>query len=227
MIKIHNLSRKVTEDFNLENITFELPSNSILTLIGKSGSGKSTLLRCLAGLEAYSVESEIKPKRIGFVFQSSNLFTHLTLEENIKLALIKVQKKSAAEAEQICNSVLDQVKLLNRKTYYPKHLSGGQQQRGTIARALALKPELILYDEPTSALDPELVDELFELMLELKKTGLTQIVASHDRDAVKKISDYMGLMHHGHLQLFTKADEAKTKFEGLELEQQKYMQLFI
>lgn len=227
MIKIHNLSRKVTEDFNLEKISFDLPTNSILTLIGKSGSGKSTLLRCLAGLESYTAESEAKPKRIGFVFQSSNLFTHLTLEENIKLALIKVQKKSESEAESICNAVLEQVKLLNRKKYYPKHLSGGQQQRGTIARALALKPELILYDEPTSALDPELVDELFELMLELKKTGITQIVASHDRDAVKKVSDYLGFMHHGRLKLFEKVNEAKTKIEGLEIEQQKYLQLFV
>jgi polar amino acid transport system ATP-binding protein len=227
MIKIRNLSRKVTEDFNLKKIEFELPANSILTLVGKSGSGKSTLLRCLAGLEKYTVESEQKPKRIGFVFQSSNLFTHLTLEQNIKLALAKVQKKSDSEADKICNEVLDQVKLLHRKTYYPQHLSGGQQQRGTIARALALKPELILYDEPTSALDPELVDELFELMIELKKTGLTQIVASHERDVVRKVSDYLGFMHQGEMKLYGDLKSARDNIQGLDLEHKKYLQLFI
>jgi polar amino acid transport system ATP-binding protein len=227
MIKIRNLSRRVTEDFNLKEIGFELPSNSILTLVGKSGSGKSTLLRCIAGLEKYSVDSEVKPHKIGFVFQSSNLFTHLTLEQNIKLALTKVQKKSSGEADKICNEVLEQVKLSHRKNYYPQHLSGGQQQRGTIARALALKPELILYDEPTSALDPELVDELFELMIDLKKTGLTQIVASHERDVVRKISDYLGFMHHGEMKLFGELKAARANIEGLDLEHKKYLQLFI
>ena len=227
MINIQNLSRQITEDFNLNKVSFSLPKESILTLVGKSGSGKSTLLRCIAGLESYEVESEKKPKQIGFVFQSFNLFTHLTLEENIKLALYKVQKKSSDEAEKICNQVLDLVKLSHRKNYYPHHLSGGQQQRGTIARALALRPDLILYDEPTSALDPELVEELFDLMADLKQTGLTQIVATHERDAVRKVSDYLGFMQQGELKLFESITNAPEKIKGLSLEEQKYLQLFI
>lgn len=227
MIKIKNLSRQVTHDFNLQNIDLEIPQSSILTLLGKSGSGKSTLLRCIAGLESYQTEAETKPERIGFVFQSSNLFSHLTLADNIKLSLIKVQKKSETEADRICNEVLEQVKLGHRKNYLPSRLSGGQQQRGAIARALALKPQLILYDEPTSALDPELVDELFDLMLDLKKTGITQIVATHETTAVQKISDYIGYMNQGQMRLFETLQQASNKLKDLDLEEQKYLQLFI
>lgn len=119
------------------------------------------------------------------------------------------------------------MKLAHRKDYLPSRLSGGQQQRGAIARALALKPQLILYDEPTSALDPELVDELFELMLELKKTGITQIVATHETTAVRKISDYIGYMSQGQMRLFETLQNAPHKLKDLELEEQKYLQLFI
>lgn len=227
MISLKNLSRQITHDFNIQNISLHLPANSILSLIGKSGSGKSTLLRCIAGLETYSIEHEQKPERIGFVFQSSNLFSHLTLEQNIKLALQKVQKKDSAEADKICNEVLDQVKLSHRKSYRPSQLSGGQQQRGAIARALALKPQLILYDEPTSALDPELVDELLDLMLDLKKIGITQVVATHEKSAIKKISDYVGYMNSGELRLFEHFSKVADKAKELTSEEQKYLQLFI
>jgi len=227
MISLKNLSRKITADFNLQKINLHLPSESILTLVGKSGSGKSTLLRCIAGLEKYEVETEKKPARIGFVFQSSNLFSHLTLEQNIKLALVKVQKKDSKEVSQICDEVLEQVKLSHRKHYLPSQLSGGQQQRGAIARALALKPQLILYDEPTSALDPELVEEILDLMLDLKKMGITQIVATHEKAAVRKISDFVGYLNAGELRLLETLDNAIQKAKELKLEEQKYLQLFI
>jgi ABC-type polar amino acid transport system ATPase subunit len=224
---LKNLSRSITDDFGLKNISFTVPDNSIVTFIGKSGSGKSTLLRCLAGLEHYKVEHEQKPKQIGFVFQSSNLFSHLTLEENILLALIKVQKKTHHEALQICDRVLSQVKMEHRKNFKPHQLSGGQQQRGAIARALSLKPELILYDEPTSALDPELVDELFDLMLDLKSTGLKQIVVTHEKSAVRKISNYVRYVHNGELKLFDHFKNLSTHMKDLSLEEQKYLKLFI
>ena len=227
MISLKNLSRKITADFNLQKINLHLPSESILTLVGKSGSGKSTLLRCIAGLEKYEVETEKKPARIGFVFQSSNLFSHLTLEQNIKLALVKVQKKDSKEVSQICDEVLEQVKLSHRKHYLPSQLSGGQQQRGAIARALALKPQLILYDEPTSALDPELVEEILDLMMDLKKMGITQIVATHEKAAVRKISDFVGYLNAGELRLLETLDNAIQKAKELKLEEQKYLQLFI
>ena len=227
MIQIKNLSRIVAADFGLKQIHFSLPAESILTLVGSSGSGKSTLLRCLAGLEKYNVDFEEKPTGIGFVFQSSNLFSHLTLEQNIKLALFKVQNKEKVEAEKICSEVLDHVKLSHRRSFYPHQLSGGQQQRGTIARALALKPKLLLYDEPTSALDPELVDGLLDLMLDLKKNGITQIVATHEKDAIRKIGDYVGYMNHGELKLFDTLTNARTKAKELSLEEQKYLQLFL
>lgn len=227
MLKITNLNKNVTEDFNLKNISFEVPPSSILTILGKSGSGKSTLLRCLANLETYTVQAESKPQQIGFVFQTSNLFTHLTLAENIQLALIKVQNKSKDQAEEICDTVLKQVQLLHRKNHKPHQLSGGQQQRGAIARSLALKPDLILYDEPTSALDPELVDDLFDLMLEIKNTGIIQVVATHETTAVKKISDYVGFMNSGNLRFFESKQNVNSKLQGLETDEQKYLQLFI
>lgn len=226
MIQIKNLSRQIAPDFGLRNISFTLPENNILSLVGKSGSGKSTLMRCLAGLETCSTEVLQKPPGIGFVFQSSNLFTHLSLEQNIKLALFKVQKKNPAEADLICDEVLAMVQLSHRKHFMPQQLSGGQQQRGTIARALALRPRMLFYDEPTSSLDPELVDELLDLMLELKKSGITQIVATHEKSAIRKISDYVGYMNSGELKLFCPLSEASQKIKELNQDEQKYLQLF-
>lgn len=226
---IKNLSRSLTEDFGLKNINLQVPENSIVTLIGKSGSGKSTLLRCLAGLESYHVEHEEKPRQIGFVFQSSNLFSHLSLADNIKLALVKVQKKSPEESQRICDEVLEQVRLSHRKNHRAHELSGGQQQRGAIARALALRPQLLLYDEPTSALDPELVDELFDLMLELKKNqkGLKQVVVTHEKSAIRRISDYVGYVHNGEMRFYGKLSDLDTQLKDLSFEEQKYLKLFI
>lgn len=224
---IENLNKYLNPDFALKNISFALPPGTTLSVIGRSGSGKSTLLRCLAGLETYSVTREEKPPHIGLVFQSSNLFPHLTLAENIQLALRAVQKKSAEESARICEEVLFQVSLSERSQYYPAQLSGGQQQRGAIARALALKPQLILYDEPTSALDPELVSELLELMQQLKKTGLRQVVVTHETSAVRQISDYLAYMQNGELKMFSALASLKEKMKDLTLEEQKYLRLFI
>lgn len=224
---IENLNKRLTPDFSLKNISFTVPPGTTLSIIGRSGSGKSTLLRCLAGLEEYSVANEEKPSHIGLVFQSSNLFPHLTLAENIQLALRTVQKKTAEESARICEEVLFQVSLSERSQYYPSQLSGGQQQRGAIARALALKPQLILYDEPTSALDPELVSELLELMQQLKKTGLRQIIVTHETSAVRQISDYLAYMQNGELKLFSALDSLQEKMKDLTLEEQKYLRLFI
>lgn len=224
---VEKLNKKIAADFSLKNISFFLPECSTLSLVGRSGSGKSTLLRCLAGLESYHVQSESKPRHIGFVFQSSNLFPHLTLADNIQLALRTVQKKSRHEAEDICGQVLAQVSLLDRGHHYPAQLSGGQQQRGAIARALALQPELILYDEPTSALDPELIIELLDLIQQLKETGLRQIIVTHETSAVRRISDYIAYMNGGELKLFSQFSEAQNTMKDLNLEEQNYLRLFI
>lgn len=224
---IKNLSAPISKDFSLKNISFEIESGCILTLLGRSGSGKSSLLRCLAGLHESRAEKKEVPASFGMVFQSANLFSHLTLQENILLALRKIQKKSEAESRKILEQVLQQVQLSHRAESYPHQLSGGEQQRGTIARALALNPQIIFYDEPTSALDPELVDEVFDLMLSLKKQKITQVVVSHEIRVVQKISDYIGLMRNGELKLFTPAEKLKSNLHLLDQDEQKYLQLFI
>lgn len=223
---IKNLSSTLSSDFSLKKVNFTLAPGQILTLLGKSGSGKSSLLRCIAGLQNFTAENFEIPKPFGMVFQSSNLFAHLTLEENIKLALIKTQKKSNLEAQNICDQVLEQVQLKNRCKSKPHQLSGGEQQRGTIARTLALKPKLILYDEPTSALDPELVDEVFELMLQLKQQNLIQIIVSHETRVVKKISDYIGVMNQGELKWFGALNDLNEQLKHMEQDEKKYLQLF-
>lgn len=226
-IHIHNLSSPLSNDFSLQKISFSLKPGEILTLLGKSGSGKSSLLRCLAGLQDFKAERCEIPKPFGMVFQSSNLFAHLTLEDNIKLALIKTQKKSDREAQKICDQVLNDVRLKNRSKSKPHQLSGGEQQRGTIARTLALKPKVIFYDEPTSALDPELVDEVFDIILQLKQQNLIQIIVSHETRVVKKISDSVGIMKQGELKWFGAANELTNQLNQMEQDEKKYLQLFI
>lgn len=226
-IKVRNLSSRLSPDFSIKKINFDLSSGQILTLLGKSGSGKSSLLRCLAGLHPFEAELYDIPKPFGMVFQSSNLFAHLSLEQNIKLALIKTQKKTQNEAHAICEQVLEQVQLQHRAKSMPHQLSGGEQQRGAIARTLALKPKVIFYDEPTSALDPELVDEVFDLMINLKAQGLIQVVVSHETRIVRKISDYVGVMNRGELKWFGSIPELDRQLSSMEQDEQKYLQLFV
>ena len=226
-LTIQNLSSFLSNDFSLQNISLNLQPGQILTLLGRSGSGKTSLLRCLAGLQNFKADKFEVPKPFGMVFQSSNLFSHLTLEENIKLALIKTQKKSNQEAQKICDQVLTDVRLQNRAQSKPHQLSGGEQQRGAIARALALKPKIIFYDEPTSALDPELVDEVFELMLQLKQYQIMQIVVSHETRVVKKISDSIGIMNRGELKWFGASRELNLQLNQMDENEKRYLQLFI
>lgn len=224
---IEDLNKKITDDFSLKNISFSIDKGSVFVILGRSGAGKSSLLRCLAGLDKYTVKAETKSLRMGFVFQSSNLFSHLNLEDNIKLALVKVQKKNNSEAESICSEVLEKVKLSHRRRFFPHELSGGQQQRGAIARALALRPEMILYDEPTSSLDPELVEDILDLMLDLKKLNITQIISTHEKEVVQKTADLVGYMNHGELKLFETKENTPNKIKELSIEEQKYLHLFI
>lgn len=224
---VKNLSCELSDDFSLQDISFSLNKGETLTLIGKSGSGKSSLLRCLAGLQNHKAEQFEIPRPFGMVFQSANLFSHINLEDNIKLALIKTQKKNKEEANEICSQVLEQVQLKHRASFFPHQMSGGEQQRGAIARALALKPKVIFYDEPTSALDPELVDEVFDLMNQLKKMGIIQIVVSHEVRVVNKISDYIGYIHKGKLAWFGSVGELQKTIHNMSKNDAAYLQLFI
>ena len=207
----------------LDDVSLDVARGEIVVVIGASGSGKTTLLRCLIGLievdaglievdgepvidkrpgrtgPAAKVAAEIRRKKLGMVFQSFNLFPHMTALENVIEAPVHVRgipKRTAlAEAEGLLRSV----GLFDRKDYYPSHLSGGQQQRVAIARALAMKPELILFDEVTSALDPELTGEVLNVMVDLAKKGQAMIVVTHEMGFARKVADRVVFIDGGRI----------------------------
>lgn len=189
-IKIKNLNKTFNDKLILKNINLEVNKKDIISLIGPSGGGKSTLLRCLIGLENIdSGEIICDRNKMGMVFQSFNLFPHMTAVENIMESLVIVEKKSREEAKKIAISLLEKVGLKERINSYPKTLSGGEKQRVAIARALAKNPEILLFDEPTSALDPEMVKEVLKVIENLKNTSdIAMIIVSHEMEFVKNVS---------------------------------------
>lgn len=217
----------------LKGINLEVKKGEVVVIIGPSGSGKSTLLRCINRLEEptsgkiYLDDTEITdPKvdinkvrqKIGIVFQSFNLFPHLTALENITLAPIKVQKKSKEEAEKVAKELLRKVGLEDKGNAYPDQLSGGQQQRVAIARALAMNPEVMLFDEVTSALDPELVKEVLDVMRNLAMEGMTMIVVTHEMGFAREVGDRVIFMDGGKIieegpprQIFSKPKHERTR----------------
>ena len=193
--------KKLCKEFNnrpiLKDISFTLKDGEIMTIVGPSGAGKTTLLRIIAGLETKD-SGEIlidgkpyDPGNVGVVFQDFNLFPNLNVLQNITLAPTMVLKESKAEAEQNAQKLLDQLQMNGREKQYPYQLSGGQKQRVAIARALAMNPRILCYDEPTSALDPNLRKEVEKMILDLKKSGLTQLIITHDLTFAKNVADQM------------------------------------
>ena len=179
----------------LDNVSFAVKPGEVIVVVGPSGCGKSTLLRCLNGLEpvqagrvklgsetvAYGGKNRAALRqRIGMVFQSYELFPHLTVLENILLAPTKVQKRPRAEVQQEAEALLDRVGPLAKKNSYPRELSGGQKQRVAIVRALCMHPEILLFDEVTAALDPEMVREVLDVMLDLAREGKTMVIVTHE-----------------------------------------------
>jgi ABC-type polar amino acid transport system ATPase subunit len=196
----------------LKGVDLVVSERELVFVIGPSGSGKSTLLRCLNrleepssgritvdGIDMLSQRTDINAarQRIGMVFQSFNLYPHMTALGNVALALRKVQGKSRAEAEARARAALDRVHLADRAGHFPGQLSGGQQQRVAIARAIALEPRVMLFDEPTSALDPELVGGVLAVMRELREDGMTMVVVSHEMGFAKAAADRVVFMADG------------------------------
>lgn len=200
-IKVENLYKKYSEsEMILKNVNLEIEKGEVISIIGASGGGKSTLLRCLIGLEEIDSGTIIVPEKnkMGMVFQSFNLFPHMTALQNIMESLIVVEKIEKSKAKEIALNLLEKVGLKERANFYPKALSGGQKQRVAIARALAKNPELLLFDEPTSALDPEMVKEVEAVIEELRNTSdITMIIVSHEIDFVNQISDRIIVMENG------------------------------
>ncbi len=212
ILEAHALKKSFGDLEVLKGINFTVMPQELVFIIGPSGSGKSTMLRCFNRLEEPSAGSVIfngidltSPKtdinevrqHIGMVFQQFNLYPHLTVKRNITLALQKVSRKAADEAQNITQQVLKQVELEDKINAYPSELSGGQQQRVAIARAMALKPKVMLFDEPTSALDPELVGSVLKVINQLRKSGMTMVVVSHEMRFAREAADRIVFMCDG------------------------------
>jgi polar amino acid transport system ATP-binding protein len=198
----------------LKGVSLTVDHGEVVALIGRSGSGKSTLLRCINGLEqinsgrievaGHVAGDDAKSLRelrrdVGIVFQSYNLFPHLTVGENIMLAPRIVKKVAKAETRRIAGEVLDLVGLAEKFDAYPDQLSGGQQQRVAIARSLAMRPKVMLFDEVTSALDPELTGEVLNVMERLAKDGMTMLLVTHEMGFARRVAKVTVFMHQGRI----------------------------
>ncbi len=211
-VKIKNLKKSFHHNHVLNGIDLVINEGEVVCIIGPSGSGKSTMLRCLNKLET-ATEGQIivdghditdkkvninkVRENIGMVFQSFNLFSHLTVKKNIMLAPVDLKKMSPEDAEKKAMELLERVGLADKADSYPHQLSGGQQQRVAIARALAMSPDIMLFDEPTSALDPEMVGEVLAVMKELAKAGMTMVVVTHEMGFAREVADRVIFIDEG------------------------------
>lgn len=211
IIQIQNLHKHFRQTAALNGVNLDIYQGEVVVIIGPSGSGKSTLLRCINRLETFEAGSVIVDNiplttaeninairtEVGMVFQSFNLFPHLTVMENITLAQKVVRKRRKDEANAIAFELLEKVGIPEKSQDFPGKLSGGQQQRVAIARALAMNPKIMLFDEPTSALDPEMIQEVLDVMLQLAKEGMTMVVVSHEMGFARAAADRAVLMDEG------------------------------
>lgn len=217
IVKVTNLSKSFGKLEVIKDVSFSVKKGQVLGIIGPSGSGKSTMMRCINQLETVSggsieicgetlVQDGIyahkkKLREIGLhsglVFQNFNLFPHFSVLKNITEAQIHVLKRSKEEAEEIARKLLAKMGLSNKENAYPCELSGGQQQRVSIARALALNPDILFFDEPTSALDPELTGEILKVIRELADEKMTMVVVTHEMAFARDLCDTIIFMDGG------------------------------
>ena len=211
-LDVRGLVKRFGQNTVCRGIDLAVEQGQMVCLIGASGSGKSTLLRCLNLLEPIDdgaiflgstdiSEPGLDPQpirqRIGMVFQSYNLFPHMTAEENVMLAPRRVHQKSRDALRSEVDALFSQFGLGDHKAHYPDQLSGGQQQRVAIVRALAMQPEIMLFDEITSALDPELVGEVLDVLRQLRETGMTMILATHEMGFARELADLVCFLDQG------------------------------
>ena len=214
LVSLRNVVKRFGSHEVLKGITLSIDEGETVAVIGRSGSGKSTLLRCVnaletvqegdltvAGIEVTAANADLNllRARVGMVFQSYNLFPHLTVERNVKLALKLVRKMRDAEASEIAHARVAKVGLAEKLHAYPDELSGGQQQRVAIARSLAMQPSMMLFDEITSALDPELVGEVLRVLEELADEGMTMMLVTHEMNFARTVADRVIFMHEGRI----------------------------
>ena len=236
MLEVKHISKRFGEHQVLADVSLEVNQGDVVVILGPSGSGKTTFLRCLNHLEkadggqltlsgkdydlAKLSKKEILEirRKTAFVFQHYNLFANKTALENILEGLVIARKIPREEALEIAEESLKRVGLLAYKDYYPSQLSGGQQQRIGIARAIAVKPDVILLDEPTSALDPELVGEVLSVMKQLAQEGVTMVVVTHEMSFARDVANHVIFMDGGHIieenppqEFFSSPKEERTK----------------
>lgn len=222
LLEINNIRKSYADNEVLKNISLSVEEGEVISIIGPSGSGKSTLLRCATMLEkmdggeliyfgkkaawndkngnsVYNTKAELKEIQsyYSLVFQNFNLFPHFTVLKNLAHAPIKVQKRNKDEVYARCRELLDRIGLADKADAYPCQLSGGQQQRVSIARALAMNPEILFFDEPTSALDPELTNEILTVIKELAKENMTMVIVTHEMNFARDVSDRIIFMEDG------------------------------
>ncbi len=212
LVSIENVHKYYGSHHVLKGIELKIAAGEVISIIGRSGSGKSTLLRCINGLEKFDDGAIIVDRQavsddenhlrelsrsVGMVFQSFNLFPHMTVAENVMLAPRLVLKKSRSECRELAENMLAKVGLADKANQFPGNLSGGQQQRVAIARSLAMNPKVLLCDEITSALDPELVGEVLKVLEQLKTEGMTLILVTHEMNFARDVGDRIVFMHQG------------------------------
>ena len=232
MIQITDLQKYYGNLHVLKGVNLTIAEQEVLVIIGPSGCGKSTLLRCMNFLEeptsgTVTIDGVVLKndesindvrKEVGMVFQRFNLFPHMTVLENLMLAPMKVRGVDKAEAEATAKMYLEKVGLADKANNYPEQLSGGQQQRGAIARALCMKPKVMLFDEPTSALDPEMINEVLDVMKALANEGMTMVVVTHEMGFAREVGDRVIFLSEGNIleegtpeEIFSNAKEERTK----------------
>lgn len=211
-VEVRGVVKSYDDKVVLRDVDLDVDQHEVVCLIGSSGSGKSTLLKCVNLLVPIDegqilmdgediTDPSVNPNQVrqkmGIVFQAFNLFPHMTVLRNITLGPIKVHDVSRREAEEEARSLLDRFGLLDKVDEYPDRLSGGQQQRVAVVRALAIRPELMLFDEVTSSLDPELVAEVLGVIRDLKEEGMTMVIATHEMGFARDVADQVCFLHDG------------------------------
>lgn len=214
LVRIDSLNKWFGALHVLKNIDLTVRAGARVVICGPSGSGKSTLIRCMNSLEPFQKgtielggialgrnvrDTATARRQTGMVFQNFNLFPHLTVLANCTLALRRILRKPAREAEEIAMHHLTAVRIPEKAQAYPTQLSGGQQQRVAIARALCLNPRIMLFDEPTSALDPEMIKEVLDVMVALARTGVTMVCVTHEMGFAREVADEIVFMDEGRI----------------------------
>ena len=214
LLEMKNIKKSFNGVEVLKDISLKVEKGEVLGIIGPSGSGKSTLLRCATGLETADAGEIRYEGTFGLVFQNFNLFPHYSVMKNITDAPIKVQKRKKEEAYREARELLKKMGLSDKENAYPCQLSGGQQQRVSIARALALHPDILFFDEPTSALDPELTAEILKVIRELAMEHMTMVIVTHEMNFARNVSDHVIFMDGGVIAVEGTPDEVFDSSNG-------------